>query len=45
VSLQAANILNSTFKTREIINTDGLSVPKGFFRNDTRFNLSLRADF
>jgi len=45
VALQVANILNSTFKTREIVNTDGLSVPKGFFRNDTRYNLSLRADF
>jgi TonB-dependent receptor len=45
LSLQAANILNSTFKTREIVNTAGLSVPKGFFRDDTRFNLSLRADF
>ncbi len=45
ISLQAANILNSTFKTREIINTDGLEVPKGFFRDDTRYNLSLRADF
>lgn len=45
ISLQAANILNSTFRTREIVNTDGLSVPKGFFRDDTRFNLSLRADF
>ena len=45
VSLQVANILNSTFRTREIVNTDGLSVPKGFFRDDTRFNLSLRANF
>lgn len=45
VSLQAANILNSTFKTREVIDTEGLSVPKGFFRNDTRYNLSVRADF
>ena len=45
VSLQAANILNSTFKTREIVNTDGLSVPKGFFRDDTRYNLSVRMDF
>ncbi|GLQ99134.1 TonB-dependent receptor [Dyella mobilis] len=45
LSLQAANILNSTFKTREIVNTGGLSVPKGFFRDDTRFNLSIRADF
>lgn len=45
IALQAANILNSTFKTREIVNTDGLSVPKGFFRDDTRYNLSLRADF
>ncbi|WP_233843194.1 TonB-dependent receptor [Dyella sp. 2HG41-7] len=45
LSLQAANILNSTFRTREIVNTDGLSVPKGFFRNDTRYNLSVRADF
>lgn len=45
VALQVANLLNSTFKTREIVNTDGLSVPKGFFRDDTRYNLSLRADF
>ncbi|WP_343204443.1 TonB-dependent receptor [Rhodanobacter sp. PCA2] len=45
ISLQAANILNSTFKTREIINTAGVSVPKGFFRDDTRYNLSLRANF
>jgi len=45
VSLQAANILNSTFKTKEIVNTSGLEVPKGFFRDDTRYNLSLRADF
>jgi TonB-dependent receptor len=45
LSLQAANILNSTFRTREVINTDNLSVPKGFFRDDTRYNLSVRADF
>lgn len=45
LSLQAANILNSTFRTREIVNTNGLSVPKGFFRDDTRYNLSVRADF
>lgn len=45
LSLQVANILNSTFKTREIINTSGLQVPKGFFRNDTRANLSLRGSF
>ncbi|MFK2879324.1 TonB-dependent receptor [Rhodanobacter hydrolyticus] len=45
ISLQAANILNSTFKTSEIVNTDGLEVPKGFFRDDTRYNLSLRASF
>lgn len=45
ISLQAANILNSTFKTREVVNTNGLEVPKGFFRNDTRYNLSLRASF
>lgn len=45
IALQVANLLNSTFKTREIVNTDGLSVPKGFFRDDTRYNLSLRADF
>ncbi len=42
LSLQAANILNSTFKTREIVNTEGLEVPKGFFRFDTRYNLTLR---
>lgn len=45
ISLQAANILNSTFKTREVVNTSGLTVPKGFFRDDTRYNLSLRASF
>lgn len=45
VALQVANLLNSTFKTREVVNTDGLTVPKGFFRNDTRYNLSLRASF
>ncbi|SFK73644.1 TonB-dependent receptor [Rhodanobacter glycinis] len=45
VALQVSNLLNSTFKTREIVNTDGLSVPKGFFRDDTRYNLSLRANF
>lgn len=45
ISLQAANILNSTFKTHEIVNTGGLEVPKGFFRDDTRYNLSLRASF
>jgi TonB-dependent receptor len=45
LALQVANLLNSTFKTHEIVNTDGLQVPKGFFRNDTRYNLSLRADF
>ena len=45
VSLQAANILNSTFSTREIISTEGLSVPKGFFRNDTRYNFNVRANF
>lgn len=42
LSLQAANILNSTFKTREIVNTEGLEVPKGFFRFDTRYGLTLR---
>ncbi|WP_329741597.1 TonB-dependent receptor [Dyella sp. A6] len=40
LSLQAANILNSTFKTREIVNTEGLQVPKGFFRFDTRYDLT-----
>ncbi len=45
VALQVANLLNSTFKTREIIDTNGTSVPKGFFRDDTRYNLSLRANF
>ncbi|MFT3792899.1 MAG: TonB-dependent receptor [Rudaea sp.] len=45
VALQAANLLNSTFKTREIIDTNGLTVPKGFFRDDTRYNLSLRMNF
>lgn len=44
-SLQAANILNSTFRTREVINTSNLSVPKGFFRDDTRYTLSVRMDF
>lgn len=41
LSLQAANILNSTFKTHEIVNTGGLQVPKGYFRFDTRYNLRL----
>jgi TonB-dependent receptor len=45
ISLQAANVLNSTFKTREIVNTSGLQVPKGFFRDDTRYNLSVRMNF
>ena len=45
VALQVANLLNSTFKSREIIDTNGTTVPKGFFRDDTRYNLSLRADF
>ena len=44
LSLQAANILNSTFKTREIVNTEGLEVPKGFFRFDTRYDLTLHLD-
>lgn len=44
VSLQAANILNSTFKTREIVNTEGLQVPKGYFRFDTRYDLTLTMD-
>lgn len=44
ISLQAANILNSTFKTREIVNTEGLEVPKGFFRFDTRYDLTLHMD-
>ena len=44
LSLQAANILNSTFKTHEIVNTAGLQVPKGFFRFDTRYDLTLSMD-
>lgn len=44
LSLQAANILNSTFKTREIVNTEGLEVPKGYFRFDTRYDLTLTMD-
>ncbi|HEX7325443.1 MAG TPA: TonB-dependent receptor [Rhodanobacteraceae bacterium] len=45
VAVQAANILDSTFKSREIINTSGLQVPKGFFRDDIRLNIGLRATF
>ncbi|WP_284124988.1 TonB-dependent receptor [Parerythrobacter aestuarii] len=45
VGVQAVNLLDEVTRTSQVVNFDGLRVPRSAFRNDRRYTLIARFDF
>ncbi len=45
IGIQANNVTDTTTKTRFLLNSDGLTAPRTFFKSDRQFQLSVRLSY
>ena len=45
IGLQVNNLLDTTTKTRFLLNQDGLTAPRTYFKSDRQFQLSVRLTY